>query len=360
MMNIYLRISELLLNQAGLALATVVTTRGSAPQIPGSSAVINREDLIYGTVGGGKTEGIICRIAAEMINTGSSGYYEFNLSNEIENKEEAICGGHISILVDAAPVKHMAVFRQLEESLDANDGGILLTLVKGPAENISVDRMWVSRKSPSLNSSLRDIADPVIAEIMQGGDVSGCRKIDLPENEFGPAAFLFLEPVLPAPKLIIAGAGHIGKALSRIAGMIGFDVTVIDDRPEYANSINIPDANRIIVSDIGKELRLIRKGFDTFVVIVTRGHKDDAEALRACIGADLAYIGMIGSRKKTEAMKHDFIKNGWATEEQWAFLHTPIGVEICSRTIEEIAVSISAELILVKNSKTGKRISCPA
>jgi xanthine dehydrogenase accessory factor len=88
------------------------------------------------------------------------------------------------------------------------------------------------------------------------------------------------------------------------------------------------------------------------MVIVTRGHKDDASALRSCMGKELAYTGMIGSKNKIAQMRSDFLKNGWSTEEQWDAVHTPIGLEIKSRTVEEIAVSIAAELILVRNSKS--------
>ena len=90
---------------------------------------------------------------------------------------------------------------------------------------------------------------------------------------------------------------------------------------------------------------------DIYVVIVTRGHKDDAEALKACIGAGFAYTGMIGSKNKIASMKAEFINNGWATVKQWDSLYTPVGLDIKSKTVEEIAVSIAAQLVLVRNSK---------
>jgi xanthine dehydrogenase accessory factor len=86
-------------------------------------------------------------------------------------------------------------------------------------------------------------------------------------------------------------------------------------------------------------------------VIVTRGHKDDAEALKPCIGSDLAYTGMIGSKNKIASMRDNFIENGWATLKQWETVYTPIGLDIGSRTVEEIAISIAAQLVLVRNSK---------
>jgi xanthine dehydrogenase accessory factor len=132
--------------------------------------------------------------------------------------------------------------------------------------------------------------------------------------------------------------------------MLDFEVTVIDDRPEYANSENLPDADHIIVKDIGAALKDMKKGSDTYVVIVTRGHKDDAAALNPCIGSELAYTGMIGSKNKIATMRDSFIQNGWATAKQWETIHSPIGLDIKSRTVEEIALSIAAQLVLVRNS----------
>ena len=106
--------------------------------------------------------------------------------------------------------------------------------------------------------------------------------MSIPDEE--PSSVFFLEAIFPPAHLVIAGAGHIGKALAHLADMLDFEVTVIDDRHEYANSENIPEADHIIVNDIGEALSRLEKNRNTYVVIVTRGHKDDANALHACIG----------------------------------------------------------------------------
>ena len=179
--------------------------------------------------------------------------------------------------------------------------------------------------------------------------------MELSTDDQEPSSLFLLEPVFPQEKLVIAGAGHIGKALSHIGSLLDFEITVIDDRSEYANEINLPDADNIIVSNIGEALEKLAKKEDTYVVIVTRGHKDDAEALKPCIGRNLAYIGMIGSRKKVNAIRDSFIEKGWATSETWDKVYTPIGLEIGSQTVEEIAVSIAAQLVKVRSSLRGKK-----
>jgi xanthine dehydrogenase accessory factor len=181
------------------------------------------------------------------------------------------------------------------------------------------------------------------------------REIKSPSGEKEISDLFFLEPVIPPCRLLIAGAGHIGKALAKIGQMLDFDVTVADDRFEFANSDNIPWADNFIIGNIGNILEKTDWGKDLFIVIVTRGHRDDSNALRQCIGSDAAYVGMIGSRNKVALMRKEFIEKGWATPEQWNRIHAPIGLDINSKTVEEIAVSIAAQLVQVRNgTKVGR------
>lgn len=361
MKNIYLQIIDHLNDNPSPVLATVVGKRGSAPQVPGSSALFGEKGLLAGTVGGGAVEGKITRAAAERILSGESGYLNFNLVNDISRKEEAICGGQLNILVDAQLLKSAEVFREIQISIENNQEGILLTHVSNLGERGAViSRYWINdMKGPHIPEDIREVAEPLIKKIFDSPEQGQYMDAEL-ELKGGTKSLIFLEEILPPPKLIIAGAGHIGRSLSHLGNYLGFDVTVIDDREEFANRENLPEAGHIIVKDIGTAFRELKKGSDTYVVIVTRGHKDDAEALRECIGSGLAYTGMIGSRNKISAMREEFIKNKWATSAQWSEIHSPVGMEINSRTIEEIAISIAAQLIMVKNSRTGKRKACPS
>jgi xanthine dehydrogenase accessory factor len=358
MKNIYLQLIDHQSGNASPVLATVVRTRGSAPQKPGSSALFSGEGLIAGTVGGGAVEGKIQDLALERIMSRRSGYFHFNLKNDISRKDEAICGGQISILVDANPGKNSDVFNKLNDSIQSGIPGILITSVNVAGDNeASISRHWFDETSKAgMPKEILEKAETVIREMLTIADPTDFREICLTES----SSYLFLEPVFPPLKLVIFGAGHIGRSLSHFGNILGFDVTVIDDRWEYANAENIPDANNFIVTDIAEAARSLKKGQDTYVVIVTRGHKDDAEALKACIVSDLAYLGMIGSRRKIDAVREEFYRNGWATPEQWAKLHTPIGLGINAQTVEEISVSIAAEIIMIKNSRKKKKPGCPA
>jgi xanthine dehydrogenase accessory factor len=353
MKNIYLQLLDHQSDNLTLVLATVTGTHGSTPQKPGSSAIFDNRGLVSGTIGGGVVEGRVQKLANDAITSKKSGYFRFNLANDISNKEEAICGGMISVLIDANLQNYNSVFEELGRSLENDIPGVLITMVTGFSEDtVLINRYWISKSvRPRIPVEFLSKIEPVVNEIITKGDPSDYREMELTMPETEPSSLFLLEPVFPKPKLVIAGAGHIGRCLAHLGDMLDFEITIIDDRPEYANSVNIPEAHHIIVNDIGESLKSLKKNKDTYIVIVTRGHKDDAAALKPCIGSDVAYTGMIGSVNKISSMRVDFIKNGWATAEQWDTVYTPVGLDIKSRTVEEIAISIAAQLVLIRNSK---------
>jgi xanthine dehydrogenase accessory factor len=352
MKNIYRQILDRH-SDSPLVLATVTGTHGSTPQKPGSSALFDKDGLVYGTVGGGVVEGKVQKMAIDATLSKESGHFHFELDNDISKIEDAICGGQISVLVDANPDKYIPVFEQLRQSLADQIPGVLITVVSGQDEKqVLIDRYWMTEAiTPSLQASSIDKIMPVVRGLISAGNPKDFRKLELQKPGEENHSLIFMEPVFPSELLIIAGAGHIGKSLAHIGRILSFEVTVIDDRPEYANYDNISDAEHIIVKNIGEALQELRKDKNTYVVIVTRGHKDDAAALKPCIGSALAYTGMIGSKKKIESMRMNFLENGWTTQDQWNQIHAPVGLDINSQTVEEIAVSIAAELILVRNSR---------
>jgi xanthine dehydrogenase accessory factor len=352
MRNIYLKLLEIQNDGSGLVLATVTGTIGSTPQKPGSSAIFRDGSLITGTVGGGVVEGKVQEAAKECSVSGKSRLLHLLLKSDISRKEDAICGGEIDILIDANPDIHFSVFSDLQKSLKKREPGVLITMVTQYAEeHVLVNRYWMTAKSkPHISPEFLVKIEPEVTRVLDSSDKEKIIRMELSIPGEEPSSVFFLEPVFPMPRLIIAGAGHIGKALSHLGRMLDFEVTVIDDRHDFANSENLPDADYVIVKEIGAAMTDIEKRSDTFIVIVTRGHHDDASALKPCIGSGAAYVGMIGSKAKIARMKAEFIANKWANEEQWNIIHTPIGLDIKSITVEEIAVSIAAELIQVKNS----------
>jgi len=352
MKNIYLQIAEAQTVTSGLVLATVTTSEGSTPQKPGSSALFSDGVLIAGTVGGGLVENHVQKFAGRCVQTRKSAYRTYNMDSDLIEGECPVCGGIISVLIDANPLAGMEVFKKMKESLDLGLPGVLITEVIPLGEDeVSISRYWAAAGSmPLLPDAVQSSIQDEVADLLSSRKPSGYREMAIHDAGRSADIKFFLEPVFPLPRLVIAGAGHVGKALSHAGKLLDFEVIVIDDREEFANPQNLPDADQIIPQDITASMRAIRKDINTYIVIVTRGHSHDADALQQCIRSDAGYIGMMGSKSKVSKVHDDFIRNGWATEEEWNRVYTPIGLPIGSTTVEEIAVSIAAQLVQARSN----------
>ena len=174
---------------------------------------------------------------------------------------------------------------------------------------------------------------------------------------------VFIEPVLPPALLYIFGAGHVAFNLYKVAMIAGFDVIVVDDRESYANRERFPDAREVFADDFEKVIAQIHIPESAYVVIVTRGHRDDMRILRWAVNANTRYLGMIGSQRKTIAIYKE-LQNEGIPAEKFANVHAPVGLEIGAVTPEEIAVAIVAEMIAMRRHSTpnvaSKAYSFPA
>ncbi len=165
---------------------------------------------------------------------------------------------------------------------------------------------------------------------------------------------VYIEPIEPSPELYVIGAGHVGTHLAHLAQEVGFHVHVVDDREKFANRDRFPAATEVLTEDIPAWLARTNLTPNAYVVIVTRGHTNDLEALRALAPRDLRYLGLIGSRAKV-ARIYDALTADGMPAQHLKKVHAPIGLDIGAVTPQEIAVSILAELIAVKHGKLASR-----
>jgi xanthine dehydrogenase accessory factor len=169
-------------------------------------------------------------------------------------------------------------------------------------------------------------------------------------------ARLMLELFEAPARLVISGGGHVGLALATLADILGFSVTVIDDRPEFANSERFTMADEVLCGEIGETLDGLAIDTSTYVVLVSRGHQQDTIALKHTATRGAAYVGMIGSRRRTGTVLQMLADDG-IPQEALAKVHTPIGLDIGAETPEEIALAILAEMVLVRKGGTGVKLS---
>ena len=158
---------------------------------------------------------------------------------------------------------------------------------------------------------------------------------------------IFLEPVLPAASLYIFGAGHVSVSLAETARRAGFDVTVVDDREAYANRERFPQVKEVIAQDFDQAMAHITPNELSYIVVVTRGHRDDMRVLRWAVETRARYVGMIGSKRKTIEIYRQLTHEG-VPAHLFERVHAPVGLDIGAITPEEIAVAITAELIAIR------------
>lgn len=170
----------------------------------------------------------------------------------------------------------------------------------------------------------------------------------------GREVLLYLEPHHGAGDLVIVGAGHIAQPLARVGAMLGYRVTVVDDRAEFATRERFPEANRVVRGDFSEPLRDLSLGPHCHLVLVTRGHRHDFEVLRQVLAApeQPAYIGMIGSRRRVRAAFEQLAAEG-VPADRLAEIYAPVGLDLGAETPAEIAVAVAAELVRLRRGGTG-------
>jgi xanthine dehydrogenase accessory factor len=199
---------------------------------------------------------------------------------------------------------------------------------------------------PSLNAVARELAAQALAD----------GQATLRESNAG---FLFCEPIVPADPLVIVGAGHIAVPLAQMGCMLGFDVTVLDDREEFATPERFPEQARVLRMDFTRPFQDVTLNPRSFVVLVTRAHRYDFDCLRAILDREQhpRYIGMIGSKRRVRAAFQALLDAG-VSLDQIARVKAPLGLDIGAETPAEIAVSIAAELIRERSGRgTGATLA---
>ena len=346
MREIYKTIPELIKSDQVGAYCTVVETKGSTPQKPGSKLLILPDLRNIGTLGGGCVEAEARRQAIGLMQGGIPRLLEFQLDSDYGWDDGLICGGNMKIFIDLPNTSAEAeMFTRLQE---LNAGKVPLmsaTVVESEKNDVEVGMKMVFATNGERIGTLGDttLEEEIETEIY---DILEQNKSNLYISN--REVSVFLEPLQPRPTLLIAGAGHVGQALCHLGSWLDFDITIVDDRADFAAKDRLPEADEIIIGDIANELRNYPINHLTYVVIVTRGHQHDESALHSVVESDARYIGLIGSRRKIKLIFDDLLEEGIPIEKlQRVF--APIGLDINSKTVPEIAVSIVSQLIQVRN-----------
>ncbi len=376
MESIYNQLTEFIDAGETVAVATIIDVKGSVPREVGAKMIIHPLGRHVGTVGGGCGEADVLRAALDVIQTGEPATVRVDLTEDVSMQALGVCGGIMDVFVErvgarprtkderrktrsAFVVGRSSFIPALLASIHAREPVALATVVSGPSAGREAV-VWLD-KPPLGDLGLGDLAPQVIAdaqEVLRGrqhrlSDIaaSSVRRFQLVH------ASVFVEVQRRAPEMLIVGGGHIAVPLAQMASMCDFAVTVLDDRPSFANKERFPSAARTIAAPLRETVRGLPLDQDTFIVLVTRGHSHDVECLLEVLDRPVAYIGMIGSQRRVDAV-FELLENEMGIDpRKFDRVYAPIGIAIGAHTPAEIAICIMAEVINVLRGGPATSIS---
>ncbi|MFO0945852.1 MAG: XdhC/CoxI family protein [Planctomycetota bacterium] len=341
MREIFASLQEARRRGSSCVYCSVVETRGSTPQKAGAVMIVFPDGSQAGTLGGGCVEAEVRQHSLRLLDGSQPSLLTYTLDDNYGWDDGLICGGRMQFVAQPIPAHAPVPYFDLLADLVLSGAGCTEAVVLDETRtSLPVGSRYLFDAKGNLISQLGEAACP---EIIRAGVVDLSAR-PRPSSQ-GGVAYL---PILPRCRLVIVGAGHVGQAVADLARQVDFDVTVIDDRETYANRQRFPFANEIVVGDIGRTLKDFAVDPNTYCLIVTRGHSHDEEALYHLANKPARYLGMIGSRRKIRLIMEDLLKEG-ISEESLRKVHAPLGIDIGSQTVPEIAVSIVAQLIGHRN-----------
>lgn len=349
MSSIYEEVLEILESGHPVALATLMVRRGSAPGSLGAKMLVRDDGSTAGSIGGGCVEAEVWDAARAALASGESQVLAYRLNTEEMAESGLICGGNVEILVEPLNASHLPVISGIVESRRAQVQALVATTVPpgGGAFKVLLtgDGTLVgpgSENAPkeALRAAWRRLP-PAATRVMAREDAEG---------HVEEGARLLLESVAAPASLIVFGGGHLSGEVVPLAKRVHFHVTVVDDRPMFANADRFPEADEVVVAEFEDAFDRLTIDDNTFVVVITRGHLHDRLCLERSLATDAAYVGMVGSRAKIKKT-YEALEAAGVPRESLERVHSPIGLSIQARLPEEIAVSIVAELIQVRNTR---------
>ena len=324
-----------------LVLVTIISEAGSAPRGTGSQMLVNQDGRVLGTIGGGAVEHQSEILAVKLLAEKRSDLHRYVLH---ENQKEDIgmaCGGNVSVwfqFADHTDSRWAALAGALLARTDARQPG------------------WLVQK---LDGSFPTLLDEN-GEVLAGDAMTDTAPYRIPGCMLTEAGFSMPLPI--GERAVIFGGGHIARDLAPLLHGVGFRVTVMDCRPEFADPKDFPGAERVICGDYLRIRDYLDLNEEDYVVVMTNGHSHDFDVQEQALRRKLAYIGVIGSRRKT-AVVNQRLREAGVPEEGIAQVHTPIGTPIKAVTPAEIAISIAGEMICeraLRREAAGQRFSgCP-
>jgi xanthine dehydrogenase accessory factor len=328
-----------------VACCRLVETRGSTPQKPGAAMLVFDDGSQAGTLGGGCVEAEVKRQALGILGGGRAEVVRFQLDDDYGWDDGLICGGRMQVLIDpVAEADEQAYFTRLQELAGSGAGCTEAIVYDADLSGLPAGACYLFDPAGQLVAHVRGPLESGNAPAMVQDSLQSLVERPKPSARHG-IAYL---PLLARCRLLIIGGGHVGQAVGNLATDLDFDVWVVDDRAEYVSQERFPRAERRISGSMDEVLPAVEVTPNTYCLIVTRGHNHDEEALYHLVNRGARYVGMIGSKRKIKLIFDDLLAEG-ISPDALADVYAPVGLDIGSQTVMEIAVSIASELVAHRN-----------
>ena len=354
MRELYAKMAELEREGRRFAVATVVRTRGSTPQVVGAKMLVDDLGRTFGTLGGGCVEGDAFAEAQAVLGGAATSLREYELTEDLAWDTGLVCGGTMWIQIEPSTTALRVGDRDLlGDVLAASATGrpvALATLLRTDGDALALAGKLAVEHDGRVSGSLGDAALDSKARALTAEALTRGTAKTVPLDE---SHELLVEPILARPRLVVVGGGHVGLALVKQAILLDYAVTVIEDRPEFAQRDRFPGTLEVMNADPVLALETMPIGWNSFIVVATRGHKLDAHCVRAAVRTDARYIGLLGSRRKTILIAR-MLRGEGVPEERIRAVHAPVGLDLGGRTPAEIALSVLAEISQERHGGSGR------
>lgn len=346
---------------AAAALASVVQVRGSSPRHNGARMLIWPDGQVTGTIGGGSMEYQVIQDARQAVANGAAGLYNYVFDASGRPGSVGLCGGSVDVLIDPKIERFIEPAHLALQALEHGERLAVATLIPVDENPPHLDQIYAlywpdGRKF--AGGDFNGLGRRIQAEAQAALEERQSRFIALEEGAApeGRRLSLHIDVLEPNPTLLILGAGHVAQPLAAMGSMLGFQVCVVDDRPEWANRQRFPEAAEIAVIDYEPVHEILapipmRMNPNTYVVIATWGY--DLPCMEQALRQSPAYIGLVSSPTKARVLFKRLIQAGYSPEAVQS-IYTPIGLDVGAESPAEIAVSILAEILAVRSGKSGQ------
>jgi xanthine dehydrogenase accessory factor len=329
------------------AIARVVDLEGSGPRSPGAAMAVTADGEVLGSVSGGCVEGAVVQAALDVLDSGERPVLSFGYSDDDAFAVGLTCGGTIHLFIE--PLAELTVYSRLAAAIRAGIPVALATMISGPAAGSTL----LVGAGPSAGSLGDPELDRVVARDAAGELAIGSTRV----RRYGPRGearrddvSIFIESFVPPAQMIIFGAVDFAAALSQVAKVLGYRVTLCDAREMFATRARFPFADEIVVDWPHRLLERIGPALTPrdAICVLTHEAKFDVPAIVAALGTDVGYLGAMGSRR-THDDRIRRLRDAGVDDVGLARLRSPIGLDLGALTPEETAVSICAEVIAARS-----------